>query len=166
MIRNHMYTRLYQAPCQLCLTISLLATDSISHEGPRFFTLVQPWRTSISFFFLNVVRFMRYVVLHGLGVQVLPWTKKEKNHPRDSWREERCSTCDIMLDHEWSAQGTTRGQSRIGPCPALIARDQAWCHTWNSVFLAVNLKDGSFFLSRVVQRAPFHQLDFWRDTLN
>ena len=48
MIRNHMYTRLYQAPCQLCLTTSLLATDGISHEGPRFFTLVQPWRTSIS----------------------------------------------------------------------------------------------------------------------
>ena len=34
MIRNHMYTRFYQAPCQLCLTTSLLATDGISHEGP------------------------------------------------------------------------------------------------------------------------------------
>ena len=42
MIRNHMYTRLYQVPCQLCLATSLLATDGISHEGPRFFTLVQP----------------------------------------------------------------------------------------------------------------------------
>ena len=43
MIRNHMFTRLYQlqAPCQLCLTTSLLATDGISHEGPRFFTLVR-----------------------------------------------------------------------------------------------------------------------------
>ena len=30
MIRNHMYTRLYQAPYQLCLTTSLLATDDIS----------------------------------------------------------------------------------------------------------------------------------------
>ena len=49
MIRNHMYTNLYQAPCQLCLTASLLATDSISHEVQRFFTLVQPWRTSIYF---------------------------------------------------------------------------------------------------------------------
>ena len=48
MIRNNMYTRLYQAPCQLCLTTSLLSTDDISHEGPRFFTLVQPWRSSIS----------------------------------------------------------------------------------------------------------------------
>ena len=34
-IRNHMYTRLYQAPCHPCLTTSLLATDGISHEGPR-----------------------------------------------------------------------------------------------------------------------------------
>ena len=50
MIRDHMDSRLYQAPCQLCLTTSLLATDGISHEGPRFFTLVQPWRTSIYLF--------------------------------------------------------------------------------------------------------------------
>ena len=53
MIRNHMYTRFYQAPCQLCLTTSLLATYGISHEGPRFFTLVQPWRTSISLIICN-----------------------------------------------------------------------------------------------------------------
>ena len=31
--------------------------------------------------------------------------KKKKNHHRDSRREERCSTCDIMLDQAWSAQG-------------------------------------------------------------
>ena len=35
-------------------------------------------------------------------------------------------------------------------CPALIAPDRAWYHTWNSVLLASNLDDGSFFLSRVV----------------
>ena len=52
MIRNRMYTRFYQVPFQLCLTTSLLATDCISHEGPRFFTLVQPWRTSINVFCL------------------------------------------------------------------------------------------------------------------
>ena len=46
-LRN-LYTRLYQAPFQLRLTTSLLATECISHEGPRFFTLVQPWRTSMS----------------------------------------------------------------------------------------------------------------------
>ena len=39
---------------------------------------------------------------------------KKKNHPRDSRREERCSTCDIMLDQARSAQGKSRGQSRIG----------------------------------------------------
>ena len=52
-----------------------------------------------------------YVV--GVLAQVLPWTKK-KNHPRDSRREERCSTCDIMLDQARSAQGKSRGQWRIG----------------------------------------------------
>ena len=31
-------------------------------------------------------------------------------------------------------------------CPALIAPDRAWCHTWNSVLLAANLDDGSFFV--------------------
>ena len=38
---------------------------------------------------------------------------KKKNHPRDSRREERCSTCDIMLDQARSAQGKSRGQSQI-----------------------------------------------------
>ena len=76
--------------------------------------------------------------------QLQPWTKK-KNHPRDSRREEHCSKCDIKLDHAWTAQGKSRGQSRFGPCPALIARDRAWYRTWNSVLLAANLEDGSFF---------------------
>ena len=31
-------------------------------------------------------------------------------------------------------------------CPALIAPDRAWYHTWNSVLLAANLQDGSFFV--------------------
>ena len=39
---------------------------------------------------------------------------KKENHPRDSRREERCSTCDIMLDQARSAQGKSRGQSLIG----------------------------------------------------
>ena len=38
---------------------------------------------------------------------------KKKNHHQDSRREERCSTCDIMLDQARSAQGKSRGQSRI-----------------------------------------------------
>ena len=36
-------------PVICCLTTSLLTTDGISHEGPRFFTLLQSWRASISF---------------------------------------------------------------------------------------------------------------------
>ena len=48
MIRNNMFTRLYQAPCQLCLTTSLLGTDGISHEGPRFFSCSAVTGTSIS----------------------------------------------------------------------------------------------------------------------
>ena len=35
-------------------------------------------------------------------------------------------------------------------CPALITPDRAWYHTCNSVLLAANLDDGSFFLSRLV----------------
>ena len=35
--------------------------------------------------------------------------KKKKNHSRDSWREERFSTCVIMLDHARSAQDKSRG---------------------------------------------------------
>ena len=40
-------------------------------------------------------------------------------------------------------------------CPALIKPDRAWYHTWNSVLLAPNLENGSFFLSRLVRRTCF-----------
>ena len=82
------------------------------------------------------------------------WPKK-KNHPQDLRREERCSTCDIMLDQERSAQGKVGSAAATVRdfCPALIVHDRAWYHTWNSVLLAANLEDGSFFfLSRVVLR--------------
>ena len=39
---------------------------------------------------------------------------QKNNHPRDLRREERCSTCDIMLDQARSTQGKSRGQSQIG----------------------------------------------------
>ena len=74
--------------------------------------------------------------------------QKKKNHHRDSRREESCSTCDIMLDQAQSAQGKSHGQSRIGfvlRWSRLIEPDRAWYHTWNSVLLATNLDDGSFF---------------------
>ena len=40
--------------------------------------------------------------------------KKQKNHHRDSRREERCSRCDIMLDQARSAQG--KRDPRLLPC--------------------------------------------------
>ena len=74
-------------------------------------------------------------------VQLLPWTKKKEPSPRFVARK--------TLFHVWyharSAQGKSRGQSWIGLCPALIARDWAWYHTWNSVLLATDLEEGSFF---------------------
>ena len=60
----------------------------------------------------------------GFSTKLLPWPKK-KNHLRDSRREERCSTCDIMLDHKRSAQGKVRSATVRDFCPALIARDRA-----------------------------------------
>ena len=55
------------------------------------------------------------VTLMFMYTQIVSTTlAKKKNHPRDSPREERCSTCDIMLDQARSAQGKSRGQSRIG----------------------------------------------------
>ena len=72
--------------------------------------------------------------------QLLPWPKKrtiieirgEKN------AVPRVISCSIRRD-----------QRRASPirdfCPALIAPDRAWYHTWNSVLLAANLEDGSFF---------------------
>ena len=44
---------------------------------------------------------------------------KKKNHPRDSRRDARCSTCDTMLDQARSAQGKSRGSDL--PCA-----DRAW----------------------------------------
>ena len=84
MIINHMYTRLYQAPCQLCLTTSLQATDGISHEGPRFFTLVQPWRTSLSFLVFKIwrVSFWENVLARSTQLQVKNYVEKIKKEPQ------------------------------------------------------------------------------------
>ena len=59
------------------------------------------------------------------GCVLLPWTKK-KNHHRDSRREERRSTCDIMLDQARAAQG--RSDPRLSTtfalrCSRLIEHD-------------------------------------------
>ena len=57
MIRNHMYTRLHQAPCQLCLTTSLQQQMAFhmrdhassllySHEEPLFLSVLPPKTSS------------------------------------------------------------------------------------------------------------------------
>ena len=87
--------------------------------------------------------------------------KKKKNHPRDSRREKRCSTCicDIMLDQGWSAQG--KGRIKV------VADSRGWpTLRWslvvkhditrsNSVLLDANLGSGSFFLFFFVQDSRY-----------
>ena len=51
---------------------------------------------------------------------------QKKNHHRDSRREERCSTCDIMLDQARSAQGKSDPPPVRDFCPALMAPDRAY----------------------------------------
>ena len=80
-------------------------------------------------------------------LNLLPWTKK----PSSRFAARR------TLFHVWYharsgaiSAGQVRSATLRDFCPALIAPDRAWYHTWNSVLLAANLEDGSFFLSRVV----------------
>ena len=47
----------------------------------------------------------------------------------------------IILDHAWSAQSKSRGQPRV----TLACADCLWSTRSNSVLLAANLGDGSFF---------------------
>ena len=75
---------------------------------------------------------------------------KKKNHHRDSRREERCSTCDIMLDQPGLAQG--KSDPRLLPCA-----DHA-DHAWSSMISHVEQRSSRresrgwfFFLARVVQ---------------
>ena len=71
---------------------------------------------------------------------------KKKNHPRDSRREERCSTCDIMLDQARSAQGKSRGSDL--PCT-----DRAWSSMISHGEQRSSRRESRwwfFFLSRVV----------------
>ena len=102
-----------------------------------------------NYFFLNptVGRLgLRCWAAKGL---LLPWTKKKEPSSRFAARR--------TLFHVWyhaRSGAISAGQVRSATvrdfCPALIAPDRAWYHTWNSVLLAANLEDGSFFLSKVV----------------
>ena len=79
--------------------------------------------------------------------------KKKEPSPRFAARRTLFDLA-IILDHERSAQGKVRSATICNFCPALIALDRAWYHTWNSVLIAANLEKGSFFfLSRVVATA-------------
>ena len=79
---------------------------------------------------------------------LLPWTKK-KNHPRDCCEKNAGPSCDIMLDDARSAQGKSRGKSRM-TLPAIALRWSCIIEhditRLNSVLLAANLGDGSFFV--------------------
>ena len=71
---------------------------------------------------------------------------KKKKEPLSRFAARR------TLFHVWyyaQSGAISAGQVRSATvrdfCPALIAPDWAWCHTWNSVLLAANLDDGSCF---------------------
>ena len=86
---------------------------------------------------------------------VLPWTKK-KNHHRDSRREERCPTCDVMLDQARSAQA-----SPVSDCPRLLpCSDRDWSSMISHVEHRSSRRESRwfFFLSRVIYpRQTLHQ---------
>ena len=67
----------------------------------------------------------------------------------------RVISCSIRRDQSTARVADSRGLDL--PCA-----DRAWYHTWNSVLVAANLDDGSFFfLSRVVQVLRPHSLNIF-----
>ena len=94
------------------------------------------------------VFFFFFLFERKVAAESIPWTKE--NHTRDSRREEHCS---IMWYHAQSREVRAEQKSwTVADDLALrwlcvIEHDIIW---WNSVLLAANLGDGSFFLSRVV----------------
>ena len=78
--------------------------------------------------------------------QVLNYYPGQKKEPSSRFAARR------TLFHVWYharsgeiSAGQVRSATVCDFCPALIAPDRAWYHTWNSVLLAANLEDGSFF---------------------
>ena len=105
--------------------------------------------------------------------KVLPWTKKKKE---PSSRFEARRTLYHVWYHARSGAISSGQKSRTvadRTCPSLIAPDRAWYHTWNSVLLAGNLDDGSFFfffvqgsISLLTLYVPIIAiLDIWKTTL-
>ena len=99
--------------------------------------------------FLPIVFFFFFPIVLVNMNKLLPWTKKKEPSSRFAARR----TLFQVWYHARSG-AISAGQKSLTVadrvCPALIAPDQAWYHTWNSVLLAANLDDGSLFSSRVV----------------
>ena len=107
------------------------------------------WRPAIAFLYLFLFHsllcltyFLSFSIQNMLNI--LPWKKLE---PSSRFAARR------TLLHVWyyaRSGAISAGQkSRTvadRTCPALIAPDRAWYHTWNSVLLAANLHDGSSFV--------------------
>ena len=78
---------------------------------------------------------------------------KKKNHHRDSRREERCSTCDIMLDQARSAQG--KSDPRLSATFALRwSRQIEHDITRGTLFFSPRISRMVLFLARVVVSEP------------
>ena len=74
---------------------------------------------------------------------------QKKNHPRESWWEERCSTYDIMLDHEQSAR-RARSDPRLSATFALRwSRMIEHDITRATAFFSPQISRMVLFLSRV-----------------
>ena len=72
----------------------------------------------------------------------------------------RVISCSIRRDQRRAKLADSRGSD----LPALIAPDRAWYHTWNSVLLAANLEDGSFFVQGSTSlHTEFDMLCFQQD---
>ena len=90
--------------------------------------------------------------------KILPqWTRASSlpqyYYPRQKKEPSSRFAARTTLFHVWyhpRSRAISAGQVRSATvrdfCPALIAPDRAWYHTWNSVLLAANLEDGSFFV--------------------
>ena len=99
---------------------------------------ILPWQTPYSL--------AHSMELHTLVLMYSWYYPCQKKEPSSRFAASR------TLLHVWyhaRSGAISAGQVRSATvrdfCPALIAPDRAWYHTWSSVLLAANLEDGSFF---------------------
>ena len=102
-----------------------------------FFKNLKPWPPELCTYTVIAEFFICNWILHTLY-----YPGQKKNHPEIRGEKNTVRSCDIMLDHERSAQGKViRDSLRL-----LLCADRAWYHAWNSVLLAPNHGDGFFFV--------------------